>query len=128
MLGDRANPTAPSLLTFLSTQPGLRQLHLGEIIADLSAEIEPPSDNPLPPASLAAYASLIHSRDLDPTVLDKPHLSPFHPNAQPNYTTNESSYLEEVLGRTLDFERIELKRMLSEGNALEGLPAVFTKI
>ncbi|KAL8291437.1 hypothetical protein RQP46_002415 [Phenoliferia psychrophenolica] len=73
------------------------------------------------PSSLAAYADLVRSRGLDSSVLDRLHLTPFHPSAKLDYTENESGYLGEVLGRTLDFGRIELKRMLAEGNVARAL-------
>ncbi|KAL8277065.1 hypothetical protein RQP46_010493 [Phenoliferia psychrophenolica] len=85
----------PALVRVLASQPGLRRLKLG--------------------------ADLVHSRNLDPSVLDRPHLTPFHPIARLDYTENEADYLEEVLGRTLDFGRIELKRMLADGNVAKAV-------
>ncbi|KAL8277089.1 hypothetical protein RQP46_010517 [Phenoliferia psychrophenolica] len=73
------------------------------------------------PSSLAAYSRLVHSRGLDPSVLDRPHLTPFHPDAQLNYTENEVDFLEAVLGRTLTFGQLELKRMLAEGNVAKAV-------
>ncbi|KAL8291542.1 hypothetical protein RQP46_002520 [Phenoliferia psychrophenolica] len=67
-------------------------------------------------SSLAAYAELVRSRDMDPSVLDQRHLSPFHPNAGLDYTGNKASYLKEALVRTLEFGRNEVERMFGEGN------------
>ncbi|KAL8291549.1 hypothetical protein RQP46_002527 [Phenoliferia psychrophenolica] len=111
------DPSEPALLRVLDSQPSLRQLKLGsnELCAPFM-ELIPP-ENLASPSSLAAYADLIHSHNLDPSVLDKPHLTPFHPNAHLDYTENEGEYLAEALDRTLDFGRTELKRMVAEGRA-----------
>ncbi|KAL8291478.1 hypothetical protein RQP46_002456 [Phenoliferia psychrophenolica] len=110
--------TMLALVRVISSQTTLRRLQLGETIyshpvfSQLSFE-----DGLASPSSLAAYADLIHSRGLDPTVLDRPHLTPFHPKANLDYTENEGEYLAEVLDRTLNFGRTELKRMVAEGRA-----------
>ncbi|KAL8291544.1 hypothetical protein RQP46_002522 [Phenoliferia psychrophenolica] len=99
-----------------STSSNIRRVQFGGSFIEYPVTKLPPSKDLATPSSLAAYADMIHSRGLDPRVLDKPHLTPFHPEAKFDYTENEAGYLEEVLGRTLDFGRIELKRMVAEGN------------
>ncbi|KAL8290207.1 hypothetical protein RQP46_003146 [Phenoliferia psychrophenolica] len=108
------DPEDPSLPSLLSSQPNLRRLRFEE---------HHPQQNKyhvLPPTSsyLAAFADLVHSRGLDLANLDRPHLTPFHPDADLVYDhkDSEAKYLKEVLGRTLDFGKSELERMLAEGN------------
>ncbi|KAL8291587.1 hypothetical protein RQP46_002565 [Phenoliferia psychrophenolica] len=108
------DPTDPTLTSFLAFQPNLRHVQLGEIETEVpfpsqSAEI-------LSASSLAAYAELVRTRGLDPSVLERRHHSPFHPSADLNYTENNIAHHAEVLGRTLDFGKNELQRMLAEGN------------
>ncbi|KAL8291434.1 hypothetical protein RQP46_002412 [Phenoliferia psychrophenolica] len=75
----------------------------------------------LPPSSLAAYADLVRSRTLDPSVLEAEHLSPFHRQANLKYTENESHLLTSALGRTLAFGQVELERMAAEGNVAKAV-------
>ncbi|KAL8291435.1 hypothetical protein RQP46_002413 [Phenoliferia psychrophenolica] len=107
--------TDPDLLSFLDSNPTLRHLKLGEF-----TEVYPlkrfPLETLLPPSSLAAYADLVHSRGLDPSVLDAPRLSPFHPGANLGYTEEDSHILLSALRRTLAFGQVELERMVAEGN------------
>ncbi|KAL8277066.1 hypothetical protein RQP46_010494 [Phenoliferia psychrophenolica] len=108
------DPAEPALNRILASQPALRRLRLGgkyRLAPFLQANSK--RDFPSPP-SLAAYADLIHSRDLDPSVLDRPHLTPFNPKAQLDYTENEAAYLRQTLRRTLDFGQLELDRMAAE--------------
>ncbi|KAL8291558.1 hypothetical protein RQP46_002536 [Phenoliferia psychrophenolica] len=73
------------------------------------------------PASLAAIANLVHSRGIDPSVLDRPHLTPFHPDAKMDYTTVEQPFLSQNLRRTLEFGLVELDRMDGEGNVAKAV-------
>ncbi|KAL8291436.1 hypothetical protein RQP46_002414 [Phenoliferia psychrophenolica] len=70
----------------------------------------------LPPSSQAAYTDLVHSRNLDPSVLDRAHLTPYHANAELNYTKTDFHLLASALGRTLGFGQVELERLVTEGN------------
>ncbi|KAL8291518.1 hypothetical protein RQP46_002496 [Phenoliferia psychrophenolica] len=107
------------------TSPALRRVQFGESVVKHPITKLPPSKDLAVPSSLAAYANLVHSRGLDPSVLDRPHLTPFHPEAQLDYTENEGKYLAGTLRRTLEFGLIELDRMAAEGraaNAVEWVP------
>ncbi|KAL8287251.1 hypothetical protein RQP46_003703 [Phenoliferia psychrophenolica] len=73
------------------------------------------------PSSLAAYSSLVHSRGLDPTVLDQPHLTPFHPKAELAYSENELEFMGGVLDRTLEFEKLEVRRLVAEGSVKQAV-------
>ncbi|KAL8291545.1 hypothetical protein RQP46_002523 [Phenoliferia psychrophenolica] len=114
-IDESVDSTDPAILSFLDSQPTLRLVHLEEFtnyhpLPTFSC-FQPPA-----PSHLADYSHLVHSRSLDSRVLDKPHLTPFDPDASLDYTKNEISYLAEVLDRTLDFGRIELKRKVAEGS------------
>ncbi|KAL8291586.1 hypothetical protein RQP46_002564 [Phenoliferia psychrophenolica] len=115
--GGWLDPATPAVVGALSSQTALRRLQLGGIHYEYPVIAQPPDEDLASPSSLAAYAHLIHSRNLDASVLDRPHLTPFHPGADLDYTENEGAYLAEVLDRTLDFGRTELKRMVAEGRA-----------
>ncbi|KAL8291584.1 hypothetical protein RQP46_002562 [Phenoliferia psychrophenolica] len=111
------DPTKPALVAALDAQPVIRRVQLGESVRKYPLSTCTPIKDLATPSSLAAYADLVRSRNLDPSVLDRPHLTPFHPDANLDYTENEGAYLAEVLDRTLDFGRSELKRMVAEGRA-----------
>ncbi|KAL8291568.1 hypothetical protein RQP46_002546 [Phenoliferia psychrophenolica] len=113
------DPTDPSLLSFLAANPTLRDIRYEAF--DRSYP-KPTDINIIPTASsLAAYADVIHSRGLDPAILDQPYLTPFHAEADLDYTENEAGYLEDALERTLDFGKNELKRMRAEGNVAKAV-------
>ncbi|KAL8287334.1 hypothetical protein RQP46_003786 [Phenoliferia psychrophenolica] len=109
------DPADPVLCAFLDSQPALQRLQLGrfELKYHNPTYLEA---SPFHPVDLIAYADLIRSRGLDPSVLDEPHVSPFHPGARLDYTTGELEYLTGYLDRALDFGRTELERMVSEGD------------
>ncbi|KAL8291559.1 hypothetical protein RQP46_002537 [Phenoliferia psychrophenolica] len=113
------DPENPTLLPFLDTQPTLRYLHLNEIRARFpyNCTREPPPA----PSSLVAYADLVHSRGLDPSVLDRPHLTPFHPDAKMDYTRAEQPFLSQSLRRTLEFGLVQLDRMDAEGDVAKAV-------
>ncbi|KAL8291585.1 hypothetical protein RQP46_002563 [Phenoliferia psychrophenolica] len=111
------DPTMPTLVAALGAHPALLRVQLGELVVKRPLAKFPPTEDLASPSSLAAYAHLVHSRNLDASVLDRPHLTPFHTEANLDYTENEGAYLVEVLDRTLDFGRTELKRMVAEGRA-----------
>ncbi|KAL8278596.1 hypothetical protein RQP46_009088 [Phenoliferia psychrophenolica] len=108
------DPTNTTLLTFLAAKPDLIQVCLNERTTDLFGS-QAASVKFIPPAKLVAYANLVRSLGLDPTVLDRPHLGPFDDDANLDYTEDEASYLKEVLVRTLKFGIAELERMCAEG-------------
>ncbi|KAL8291560.1 hypothetical protein RQP46_002538 [Phenoliferia psychrophenolica] len=108
------NPKNPALLSFLDNQPALRHLHLEE--AKGSFPFNSITEEQSPPSSLMAYTDLVHSRGLDPSVLDRPHLTPFHPDADLDYTREEQPFLSQSLRRTLEFGLGELDRMFAEGS------------
>ncbi|KAL8291416.1 hypothetical protein RQP46_002394 [Phenoliferia psychrophenolica] len=119
--GEAITPTDPALITLLASKPALRFLWLLGTDPGFPTD-EDPAPRVLPsPSELSAYASLIQSRGLDPSVLDEHHLTPFHPSAKLDYTENEAGFLKNVLGRTLDFGRSELERMFAEGNVAKSI-------
>ncbi|KAL8287503.1 hypothetical protein RQP46_003361 [Phenoliferia psychrophenolica] len=110
------DPTEPTLQSFLTSQNTLQHVALGSVQAEYPYESSFITGDLLPPSFLSAYADFVRARDLDPSLLNRPHLTPFHPGADLNYTVNEGEYLEHALGRTLDFGKLELRRMIAEGN------------
>ncbi|KAL8290272.1 hypothetical protein RQP46_003211 [Phenoliferia psychrophenolica] len=112
-LATTSNTDPADISAFLPSQPKLRQLHFGACLTEYPI---PRIDVILRPSFLTAFADIVHSRGLDPTVLDSPHFTPFHENANLSYTKNEAGYLKEALGRTLEFGKVELERMFAEGS------------
>ncbi|KAL8291417.1 hypothetical protein RQP46_002395 [Phenoliferia psychrophenolica] len=113
-------PTDPVLLSFLNSQSSLRVVHLWDTDFEFFQDGPPVTILPSP-TFLVAYTNLVESRSLDPTVLDFPHLSPFHPHADLDYTENESKFLTATLRRTLQFGMDELDRMEAEGNVAKSV-------
>ncbi|KAL8291553.1 hypothetical protein RQP46_002531 [Phenoliferia psychrophenolica] len=118
---DDANvdPTDPALLSFLDSQPTLRDVNLEWF--QVTDPFTPSGLIPQDPPFLAAYADLVHSRNLDPTVLDRPHLTPYHPDANLDHTRKEQPSLSQILRRTLEFGLVELDRMDAEGDVAEAV-------
>ena len=54
-------------------------------------------------------------------MLDKPFLTPCHPEAKLIYTECEMGNREGVLGRTLSFRQNEPKRIVAEGNVTKAV-------
>ncbi|KAL8291480.1 hypothetical protein RQP46_002458 [Phenoliferia psychrophenolica] len=109
-------PTDPTFLTFLDQQPSLNRLWLWDNSLNNGPGVNQES-SPLPPPSfLSAYDRLVRSRGLDPSVLDQPHLGPFHPNAKLDFTKEDHEHLAGSLRRTLEFGLFELDRMVAEGS------------
>ncbi|KAK4699876.1 hypothetical protein P7C70_g6379, partial [Phenoliferia sp. Uapishka_3] len=102
----------------ITTQTNLRHLQLGKTSfpSFLGSTYLRPRDRSYLPPALLAYTNLIHSRDLDTSVLQDAHLSPFYPRAVLDYTESEIEYLSKALVQTLDFGRNEVGRMVAEGN------------
>ncbi|KAL8287259.1 hypothetical protein RQP46_003711 [Phenoliferia psychrophenolica] len=116
------DPTEPSLVRVLGSQPNLRRLNLGRPYDYLPLTRPPPTDDLASPSSLAAYSSLVHSsRNLDRAVLDQPYLTPFHPKAKLDYSEGDLHFLGGVLDRTLAFGRMEVKRMVAEGSVKQAV-------
>ncbi|KAL8291573.1 hypothetical protein RQP46_002551 [Phenoliferia psychrophenolica] len=114
--GTGVDPSDPALLSLLATQSKLSHVSLGKFTAPYPFVLA--ANNPsFPPSSIAAYADLVRTRGFHPGVLLHSHLDPFHPKAQLDYTEDQTGHLVEALGRTLDFGRIELERMVAEGRA-----------
>ncbi|KAL8291567.1 hypothetical protein RQP46_002545 [Phenoliferia psychrophenolica] len=108
------DPADPTLLSFLDSQPTLSHIRLSEFHGFYPVLLS--LKEPLSPSSLIDYADLVHSRRLDPSVLDQLPFTPFHPKANLDYTDEEAEYLKEVLCRTLEFGKDELERMCAEGS------------
>ncbi|KAL8277094.1 hypothetical protein RQP46_010522 [Phenoliferia psychrophenolica] len=112
----------PALLSFVSSQPALRHLSLHGFTAVLPFnQIKPRADVLTPPSSLTAYADLVRSRGLDSSVLDRPHLTAYHPKAELSSTESSVPFITQTLHRTLDFGKIELDRMAAEGNVVRAV-------
>ncbi|KAL8291476.1 hypothetical protein RQP46_002454 [Phenoliferia psychrophenolica] len=113
---DTPQPTDPAVLGYITSRTALVQLSLGCLYLEHPVEATSPASGLPLPSYLAAYANLIHSRGLDPSVLEEPHLSPFHPKAKLGYTEDEHVHLTGSLRRTLEFGLLELDRMAAEGS------------
>ncbi|KAL8291550.1 hypothetical protein RQP46_002528 [Phenoliferia psychrophenolica] len=111
----------PALLRVLDSQPGLFRLELGASRRCAPFRDFTPSRDLSSPSALSAYSHLVHSRGLDPSVLDQPHLSPFHPKAHLDYTMKEQPFLSQALRRTLEFGMVELERMEAEGSVAKAV-------
>ncbi|KAL8291561.1 hypothetical protein RQP46_002539 [Phenoliferia psychrophenolica] len=112
--------TDPALLSFLDSQPTLRHVRLEGFGEDYPLG----TSSPVYPAAsslLAAYSDLVHSRGLDPSLLDRPHLTPFHPDADLDYTKKEQPFLSQSLRRTLEFGLVQLDRMDAEGDVAKAV-------
>ncbi|KAL8291557.1 hypothetical protein RQP46_002535 [Phenoliferia psychrophenolica] len=117
---ESVDPTDPTLLAFLDSQPTIRHLYLDRLLFyPFTAAY--PSEDPLLPSSVADFADLVHSRNLDPSLLDRPHLTPFHPDAYLDFTSEEQPLLSRILRRTLEFGLVELDRMDAEGNVAKAV-------
>ncbi|KAL8287477.1 hypothetical protein RQP46_003335 [Phenoliferia psychrophenolica] len=113
---DLTDAAGAVLLPFLTSQATLQRIELNGAQSEYPITTAAVGNLKTPPSVLAAYADLLDARGLDPSVLARPHLTPFDPKADLNYTENEAGYLENALGRTLDFGKLELRRMIAEGN------------
>ncbi|KAL8291529.1 hypothetical protein RQP46_002507 [Phenoliferia psychrophenolica] len=113
--------TDPALLSFLDSQPTLRHVNVEWLQPSHPLPPRGPQFNPEKPSVLAAYTDLVHSRGLDPSVLDQPHLTPFHPDAKMWYTRKEQPFLTQSIRRTLEFGLVELDRMDAEGNVAKAI-------
>ncbi|KAL8291538.1 hypothetical protein RQP46_002516 [Phenoliferia psychrophenolica] len=105
---DPTDKSSAPLLRLLDSQPSLRRVQLGT----------PPTplvQDPLPLSFIAAYTTLIHSRNLDPSVLDDPSVARFYKADAVECTANEAEVLEVALRRTLAFATEELERLVAEG-------------
>ncbi|KAK4698868.1 hypothetical protein P7C70_g7401, partial [Phenoliferia sp. Uapishka_3] len=109
------------VVNFIARQTILHELHLGyspPLNFWGSSSLVPKL--PTPSAQLN-YSKLVHSRDLDPSVLDDTHSSPYHPDANLGYDDDAMDCLTDALAQTLDFGRIEVKRMVAERNVAKAL-------
>ncbi|KAK4701060.1 hypothetical protein P7C70_g5178, partial [Phenoliferia sp. Uapishka_3] len=109
----------PHVLDCIKSQKNLRQLKLGVglRLSILGATYINPSQSETPsPSTVTAYFNLVHSRGLDTSPLEESFLSPFHRRAKLDFAQGELDYLAGALGRTLEFGRNELERIIAEGD------------
>ncbi|KAL8291474.1 hypothetical protein RQP46_002452 [Phenoliferia psychrophenolica] len=107
-------PIDPMSCTFdkcIASQPSLTHLHLWGSHVD-----ESPS-----PSFLVDYDTVVFTHGLNTSVLDQPHLTPFHPKAKLDYTETEQPFLSQSLRRTLEFGLGELDRMDAERDVAKAL-------
>ncbi|KAK4698869.1 hypothetical protein P7C70_g7400, partial [Phenoliferia sp. Uapishka_3] len=112
------------VLKFVATQKSLRHLQLGSSRPPDFwgvTYMAPRNRRLLPPPSLLMYSDLVKSRDFETSVLEEYDVSPYHPEAELEYTEKELDYLTDALVRTLDFGRNEVGRMVSEGNVAKAV-------
>ncbi|KAL8287326.1 hypothetical protein RQP46_003778 [Phenoliferia psychrophenolica] len=123
------DPADPALISFLTCQPFLRRAKLGTFeprhlyvsYDDVSETYSSSTD-----ADWKRRPARLGSSQSFSGVLEQTHPSPFHPDANLDYASDNVDNLREALDRTLDFGKIELERMIAEGNVAKAVGWVET--
>ncbi|KAL8291540.1 hypothetical protein RQP46_002518 [Phenoliferia psychrophenolica] len=113
---DPSDESSAPLSRLLDSQSSLRRVQLEKARCLFPTRYgQDLRGDPLPLSFVSAYATLVHSRGLDRSVLLDPAVTRFFQVKKVDYTENEAEVLKAALGKTLAFAMGELERLGAEG-------------